>query len=494
MPRTVSPALLAKVAAGGVFAAAFLHSFWLVRSGFLILPLLAAVLAFAVRRNWRLAVFALGFTAAFASFDAHLLPPLPNDPLLGAREIEATITKVQVSGGNASIVAGRLQSGGENLAGSVLIQGDGFSPPLVGERVNFLCNFAAPSPWRVQPDLKIREAIRAVCAKPENWRVVKSLGWSDKLVRLANAKFTGAIRRALPSPQAELGAGLLFGSVGVGLPQSVASDFRLTGTTHIVAASGYNVSVVAIFCAELLFLLGLRKRWTIIAALFLIWFYVALAGAGASVVRAGVMASLVSLARLFGRQSAPLHALTLAGAGMLILNPLLLAFDVGFELSFAATFGLVGLGAKIAALLPEAVGRNGFGRLFLESLAASLATLPIIAWRFGTLSLISLPANLAIVAAVPWGMALATLGMVGGFLPNPLSTFLALPAWVALSYILNAAHALASLPFASLTFGKNFPWYAAALFYAPLVWFVLPRRPRLPPLTEFEGWDVSQSL
>lgn len=237
--------------------------------------------------------------------------------------------------------------------------------------------------------------------------------------------------------------GVLLGSKEF-LSKNVQDEFSTAGISHILVASGYNLTVLAVFAGYFVWWLG-RKRTQILSAL-LVLIFVGLAGASASVVRAGVMAGLLLISKLVGRQYTASNALLLAGSLMVLFNPLLLMFDVGFQLSFSATAGILLWSSGVAILLLKFCPSGRSVLLTLStSLSAIVATLPIISFHFGRISLVSLLANLLVVPFVPVLMLLGALS----FLPLFSTLFAPLAGWMA-EYILSIGKFSGNLPFASL--------------------------------------------
>src|SRR3989339_569191 len=141
-------------------------------------------------------------------------------------------------------------------------------------------------------------------------------------------------------PESSLMAGLLYGARS-GFSAQVNNDFSRAGITHIVAISGYNISVVSKILMSLLLLIGLNRRRAFWFAIFGIILFVIFTGASASVVRAGVMGVIVLLASQMGRLSRIGNILVFTAAVMLLFNPFVLVWDAGFQLSFLSTMGLV---------------------------------------------------------------------------------------------------------------------------------------------------------
>ena len=286
--------------------------------------------------------------------------------------------------------------------------------------------------------------------------------------------FQGGLGNALPEPHASLASGLITGGKQ-GLGERLLDAFIVSGLVHIVVLSGYNVMIVA---EAVLRMLGfLSRRAAAVAAGVVIALFVLVAGAGAASVRAGLMASLALTARATGRTYAVCRALLAAGALMLLANPLLLAYDPGFQLSFVATLGLI-LGAPRLAHVLGFI-RGGFWReLCAATLAAQLAVLPLLLYQTGLFSFVSIPANLLVLPVVPLAMLLGALAGVLGFIAPALAPLFGLPALMLLSYIVSVAETMAALPLSSVTV-PQFPFVFVILAYVALGYLVA-KAPAVP--------------
>ncbi len=252
----------------------------------------------------------------------------------------------------------------------------------------------------------------------------------------------------LPPSLAALYRGMVLGQ-DAGLPDDMRDDFNAAGLSHLVAASGENVVLLSTLAFALCAALGigLRARYAIVIAAIVL--YVPLAGAGASIQRAGVMGVTGVVAAYAGRRSSRVYALLLAAAVTLAVNPRA-DEDVGWQMSFAAVVAIMTLTGPIQRLLT----RRGVPRTLAQATAittaATLGTAPIIAARFGTLSLASLPANVAAapaVAPIMWlGMLASAVAQIAPSLAAPLATAAALP----LAYVAWVAHTAARAPHANV--------------------------------------------
>ncbi len=264
------------------------------------------------------------------------------------------------------------------------------------------------------------------------------------------------LNRIFPQPEAALFSGVLLG-LERDLPEGIVAAFQDTGTAHIVAISGFNMTILS---ALLIGLLGrfLPRGWAAVAAAAAIGGYTLLVGGNPAVVRAAVMGSLALFGRLIGRGSSGLTPLAFSAALMCLFNPLL-PWDAGFQLSFTATLGLILYGEPLQRSFEGwAAGRWGentakrlagpVSEYFLFTLAAQVTTLPVILVHFGRLSLTSLMANPLILPAQPALMILGGLALIAGMIIPALGQVLAWLAWPLAAYTLKVVEALAKIPLA----------------------------------------------
>ncbi len=274
------------------------------------------------------------------------------------------------------------------------------------------------------------------------------------------------IAAILPEPQAALLTGILLG-VETGIPANLKDDFAATGTSHIVAISGFNIAIIAGVLAGLAerlcagpFGSAQSKRRAVWIAIAGVSVYTVLVGAAASVVRAAIMGILYLWGRYLGRTTFAPVSLAAAAIVMTALNPYTL-WDVGFQLSFAATLGLViyarPLGRAferlLARLTPAARARRVVGLLndnLIVTLAAQVTTTPIILYYFGRLSLVTLLTNFLILPAQPAVMMVGGAATLLGLIVRPAGQAVGWVAWVFLTYTIEVVRLTARVPFASL--------------------------------------------
>ena len=227
--------------------------------------------------------------------------------------------------------------------------------------------------------------------------------------------------RGMPAREAALARGFVLGA-DEGVDERTKEDFRRSGLSHLLAVSGQNVTLLALLAMPLMGALGVPLRERLLWVLGLIAVYVPLAGAGPSIQRAAVMGGVGVLATLAGRRASRLYALAAALIVTLAIDPGVAA-DIGWQLSFAAVSGILLLAAPLREAIATRLGTGGWRRALAEgaavTIAATLATAPLIAFHFETFSATTLLANLLALPAVApamWlGMAVAAASQVPGF-------------------------------------------------------------------------------
>lgn len=261
---------------------------------------------------------------------------------------------------------------------------------------------------------------------------------------------------ALHEPQCSLSQALFLG-IRSHIPDSLKDSFNSSGTSHLLAISGLHVAIMAgIVLSSAAWLFGRHRPIYILIAFGLIWIYVLLSGMRPPAFRAAIMFSLFLTALWLGRPRSVLPSIALTAAIMVGIDPQILR-EVSFQLSFAAVTGIILLypgfqhrGMKVfdrkeAASIPTF---NPFIDSLAVTLAAIIATFPLIAYHFGYVSLMSLPATFLILLAMPGAIILTFLTALLGLFAPPLSTAVGWVDWLFLSYIIEIAEFFGSIDFA----------------------------------------------
>lgn len=239
-------------------------------------------------------------------------------------------------------------------------------------------------------------------------------------------------KRVLPPEKAAFMSGLVLGETA-----EFSKEFRekmsFTGTSHLVALSGYNISIIG---KGVMFLLSywFSRRKVFSLATFTIILFVIMTGAEASVVRAAIMGFIVLLADQAQRIYSFRNAIVIAAFLMILFNPKILVWDIGFQLSFAAVTGLVYLEPAIRKLfkVSQSPGFLNWRENLLTTVSAQFAVLPILLSNFGLFSPVSFLTNVLVLTFIPITMFLGFLIMLSGIV----SYYLALAVgWIANAFL-----------------------------------------------------------
>ena len=323
------------------------------------------------------------------------------------------------------------------------------------------------------PDYLARQGIRSIIAYPDTRLLATGQG-SDVKAALIDFRddLAGGLDRSLSEPESSLAAGILFGARS-SLPRDLKIDMDSTGTSHLVAVSGQNITMLSgLVIAALAWLVGRRPAsWIALGAILA---YAALVGTDPSVVRATIMGAIYITSIALGRQNTGWVALSVAAAVMTGLDPQIV-HDVSFQLSFAAVLGLAvlawPLGERLEAALRRSEALASFPLLkpTLDMTAMSLAsiifTLPITAVNFHQISLAAPLANFLVAPAFVAVAASSTLVALASLVSPALADLLALGAWPAAAYMVWSVQLLADIPGASVQIsgigtGHAIAWYA----------------------------------
>jgi competence protein ComEC len=268
---------------------------------------------------------------------------------------------------------------------------------------------------------------------------------------------TGIVNQLLPEPHAGLLAGMLFGTRATLAPELTTAMIR-SGTLHIVALSGMNITIL-MSVLSLMLLPFVSRRLTSLIVVLGITGFIAFVGPSPSVVRAGIMGSIGLFAIVFGKLKWGLLSLTLAVLGMLLLMPEWIK-DLSFQLSVLATLGILLYGGSAPrdrykrprSLWQETLGiiTRGLRDDLRITLSAQVFTIPLILFAFGRISLISPLANVLIGWTIAPLTVLGFIAVVAGFLWLPLSQVVAWFSWALLEYIVWVVRTTSTLPFASI--------------------------------------------
>ena len=284
-------------------------------------------------------------------------------------------------------------------------------------------------------------------------------------------KFLEKINSTIGSPESLLMGGLILGEKSA-FSQDLRQSFVDTGTIHVVALSGYNVTIVAEWIMKIFAFLP--RHLGIGIGIFAILLFIIMTGASSTAIRAGVMAILALIARATGRNYDVLRALILAGIFMILLNPYVLVFDVSFQLSFLATIGVIFLAPRIEKYFTWITKKFQLRDIVSVTCAAYIFVFPFILYKMGNLSLVALPANVLILPFIPFTMLLGFITGGLGFIWYIFAVPAGFLSYIFLHYELLVINFFASLPFASFAI-PNFPLIITLAIYAYFIYRLFGR-------------------
>lgn len=273
-------------------------------------------------------------------------------------------------------------------------------------------------------------------------------------------------------PQSSILKGTILGDNG-----SISADFKnklnITGLRHIIAVSGTHIVILSSILMSILLFLGFWRGQAFYIAIILIFFYIILVGLPASGIRAGIMGAIYLLGQKIGRQSSGSRIIFLAAALMLMINPLLLFYDIGFQLSFLAVLGLIFFDPLIKNFFKFLI-KKSFGieikekaenilSMITVTFSAQIFTLPVIIYNFGNISFFSPLTNILILPIVPYLMIFGFLSAFAGVFWGVLGWMLSVPCYFLLSYFIWIIDFF-SKPWAYKII-KNVHWIWLALSY-----------------------------
>ncbi len=327
-------------------------------------------------------------------------------------------------------------------------------------------------PFEKQKNSLLKNGVRGIMYHPR----IEHLG-SDKgnQIQAALLGIKQGVEQKIKSifaPQeASLMIGLLVGGRGM-FDDEFRAKLAASGTSHLVALSGYNIIIIAGLIAGILFLFGVKShRIRFVLSVVGISAFVIATGAESSVVRAAFMGMILLLADQIGRVYSVRNAIAIVAAGMLLYNPKLLVFDIGFQLSFVALLGIVYLEPVVRRWLhlEGDPGVSKWKKNLATTIAAQLAVLPIIVTAFGTASWIGVIANVLIIGLVPSIMTLGFVVVLASVFSSTLAWMIAFPTSMLLQYvigIIEVADRIGGTPAYHMSIVEILAYYAILIFIA----------------------------
>lgn len=357
------------------------------------------------------------------------------------------------------------------IKGKVLVTTNLYPEYEYGDELEISCKLKTPKKFEDFDYEKYlaRYDIYSVCYYPE----ITLLGHNQgnrvyALILRIKGKLKSIVDQGLSEPQSSIFAAMGLGS-RQGISEELRDKFSKVGVSHIIAISGLHITLISIILMSVLIRLGLwGKQAFWVATLFLV-LYIIMIGAPASAVRAGIMGFLVLLALSLGRLGKSLNALLLVAALMLLINPKILAADVGFQLSFLAVLGIIYFSPWFEKWFKKIPQKFGIRDILVMTFSAQIMVLPLIVYHFDQVSIVAPVANMFILPILPLVMIFGFIATLGGILGvenfQSLLQILFVPTWLLLSYLVKIVDLFSQFSFAGIEV-SGVPIWIVGLIYA----------------------------
>ncbi len=283
------------------------------------------------------------------------------------------------------------------------------------------------------------------------------------------------LEKNMVEPQVSLLAGIIFGENRV-FSEKFEQYLRNSGTNHIVAASGYNVTILILMVNKLFKFLN--KKYKDILSLLVIWLFCIMSGMSASIIRASIMGSFTLLSSFLGRYHS-IHRTFVMGIWLFVFISPAVVFDIGFQLSVAATLGLIYLSPSIKDFLKKKRIKNSefFEEHMLSTISCTLFTLPVLVLNFGTFTCIGIFANVLILPVLESTMLWGVLGLLFSFISNSISKIFFAVSFVQLKYFEIVVTKLGNLDFLTFELNGNRKMIISIIVTVILFFFVIKEYP-----------------
>ncbi|MDD4803555.1 MAG: ComEC/Rec2 family competence protein [Candidatus Pacebacteria bacterium] len=291
------------------------------------------------------------------------------------------------------------------------------------------------------------------------------------LFKIKNS-FIRNINKVISEPQSSLLSGILLGSKS-SLDEKTSETFRIAGLSHLIALSGYNITIVSEAIMKMFYFLP--RNYGLSFGVFGVILFVLMSGSSSTAVRAGIMSLVVILANVTRRKYQVTRALIFAALLMIIINPKILVFDISFQLSFLATVAIIYVSPILKEKFHFVTERFKLRETVSSTISAQILVLPLIIYKMGLISFVTLPVNVLVLTLIPTLMLLGFFTGIFGYIWIVLSIPFAWVTWFLLSYIIKVSELFAGLPFSHVEI-KFFPVIFLVVSYIIIIFWIMYER------------------
>ena len=341
-----------------------------------------------------------------------------------------------------------------------------------GDVIDVNCKLQTPEPIEefAYDKYLAKDGIYSVCYRPYISLIEKDKGnfLIGSILKLKKS-IEKKVNRTVSEPQAALVSGILLGS-RQGIPDEIKEGFNRTGITHIIAISGYNITIIVVVLLNFFKAISINRKKAIWGIAFGLIFFVIITGMSASVVRAGIMGFVVLLASHLGRKSDVRNVLILSAVVMTLFTPKVLFWDAGFQLSFLSTIGLVYLSPVLLKYMKWLPNKFGLQENLVSTLSAIIFTLPLILFQFGRLSIVAPFVNMIVLPVIPISMLVGFLQVVASYISIFLGEIIGWFSWLILGYVIKVVEIFSQLSWSSVEI--KIEWWLMIVLYL-LLFFII---------------------
>jgi len=356
----------------------------------------------------------------------------------------------------------------KNVSDKILVTTNLYPKYSYGDKIKIKGKLDSPAIFEEfnYRDYLTRQGVYSVMYWPEIELIIKNQGNPVLALILSfKEKLRTSINQNLAWPQALILEGIILGEEGR-ISETFKEKFNTVGLRHITAVSGMHITILSAILMQFLIGLGFWRNQAFYLTIILLILFIIIVGLPSSAVRAGIMGGFFLLGQKIGRKNSATRIMIFAATLILIFNPLLLRFDVGFQLSFLAIAGIIYLSPIFLDWFKRIPGKDflNLKNIVAMSLAAQVFTLPILVYNFGTVSVIAPLVNVLVLPFISFLTGLGFLFGLTSFVFQPLALIFSWLCWFFLTYILKIVDWFSSLSFSSIIL-KDVHWFWLISFY-----------------------------
>ena len=347
------------------------------------------------------------------------------------------------------------------IKADILVLSPSFPKHSLGESLGIKCRIYPPSNkdgGNFADYLELR-GLSGSCHYPEIvYSEEAGINSFEGLANRARKAIGGILRRSVAGTESAVAIAMTLGDMS-GIDKELSSDFSRSGLSHIMAISGMNITMIAVFCLNFCIAVGFDRKKSFFLSASLIWFYIFLIGYPSSAVRAGVMGFIVLLMPVIGRAYQMNRALLYSAVLMAFVNPRMLIGDIGFQFSFLATFGLIhiapGIKEKISRLGRLTISSDYFKETIAVTASSLIMVTPLAYYHFGFVPLSALFTNLAVLWTVPPIFFGLFSGIVSTAISATIGRVVFLVPYYLIKFMVYVAKISVNIPFSYFYFEKS---------------------------------------